>query len=369
VKRKLKRLTLRSCKALGVFNLAYGSDWRRNRLLILAYHGISQKDEHLWDPQLYMSPECFAARMEVLKRSGCNVLRLDEAIERLYAGDLPEKSVAITFDDGAHDFYSRAYPILKSYGFPATVYLTTYYSAHNRPVFNVIIRYAMWKGRDASVDGAEFTGQAGPLDLSTRESRNAIAEAMIARAQREGLSGEEKDRLAQLLAERLGVDYEGILADRILHLMRPEEVAELAAEGVDIQLHTHRHRVPLDRALFLREIEDNRREIAQVTDAPASHFCYPDGTSHRDFLAWLREAGVVSATTCAPGLASHESDRLLLPRFVDTSANTDVEFEAWLSGAYAMLRSTPGIRSWKGGLESLKWVWPAHMAVYFSSML
>ena len=43
--------------------------------------GFSQQDEHVWDPNLYMSPARFAARMEVLTRSGCNVLRLDEAIE------------------------------------------------------------------------------------------------------------------------------------------------------------------------------------------------------------------------------------------------------------------------------------------------
>jgi len=39
-------------------------------LLILAYHGVSQDDEHLWDPKLFVSPECFATRMQALKHYG-----------------------------------------------------------------------------------------------------------------------------------------------------------------------------------------------------------------------------------------------------------------------------------------------------------
>ena len=51
------------------------------------------------------------------------------------------------------------------------------------------------------------------------------------------------------------------------------------------------------------------------------------------FLPWLKEEGVVSATTCDPGLADSKSDPLLLPRFIDTPGQPQVMFEAWASGA------------------------------------
>jgi peptidoglycan/xylan/chitin deacetylase (PgdA/CDA1 family) len=108
---------------------------------------------------------------------------------------------------------------------------------------------------------------------------------------------------------------------------------------VNVELHTHRHRVPLDHALFVREIEDNRRRIREVAPrgAGAVHFCYPSGVYDRRFLPWLRETGVRSATTCVPGLSSAASDPLLLPRFVDTSLQSPLGFEGWASGFAALL--------------------------------
>ena len=48
--KRLKRGTLATLRNTGVFRAALDSAWRRNRLLILCYHGISINDEHEWDP-------------------------------------------------------------------------------------------------------------------------------------------------------------------------------------------------------------------------------------------------------------------------------------------------------------------------------
>ena len=122
------------------------SAWRRRRLLILCYHGVSKYDEHEWT-NLYIAAETFRRRMQILKDSGCNVLPFSDALTRLRDGTLPERAVAITFDDGFHDYYSVAFPILESFGFPATLYLTTYYVEFNRPVFDPMCSYLLWKAR------------------------------------------------------------------------------------------------------------------------------------------------------------------------------------------------------------------------------
>ena len=335
--KKLKQATLASLKTAGVFGLTDRSRWRRSRLLILGYHGVSLADEHEWDPSLFMSPEDLAGRLRLLKRAGCAVLPLAEAVGRLYAGDLPDKAVALTFDDGTSDFYARAHPLLAEFGFPVTLYLTTFYSEFGRPVFNVVVPYLLWRGRAARLDLAPLTGRGAAVELSTPAAR-ARAEAELRRfAEREKLSAEEKDALAASLARRLGVDYDELVAARLLHILRPDEVSRLAERGVDIQLHTHRHRAPLERAAFLREIEDNRRRIRALTGATPEHFCYPSGVYDPRHLPWLDEAGVRSATTCDVGLAWRGSNRLLLPRLLDSSSLSPVEFEGWLTGVCAAM--------------------------------
>lgn len=335
--KKFKQATLQSLKTTGMSSLVEASRWRRQRLLILAYHGISMTDEHLWNGSQYMSVEIFRGRLEQLKKSGAVVLPLDEAIRRLYENALPDKSVALTFDDGTADFYQQAVPLLKEFEFPATLYLTTFYSHFNRPIFDLMCLYLLWKGRGAILDLGKVTGRDARLELRTASSRDEVSAEIRAFAHEQKMSAEEKDALLASLARDLGVDYDELLAQRTLHVLTPDEVRQLASSGIDVQLHTHRHRTPLDRQLFLREIEDNRRSVYEMIGKQAAHFCYPSGAYDLRFLPWLAEAGIVSATTCDTGFASPASNRLLLPRVIDTSALSAIEFEGWLSGVSAAL--------------------------------
>ncbi len=346
--KKFKQIVLQSLKTCGVFSLVRDSKWRQERLLIIGYHGISLEDEHQWNPELFMPPDYFRARLELLNKWGCTVLPLGEAIRRLYANDLPENCVALTFDDGYYDFYKVAHPILKEFNFPATVYLTTFYVHYNRPVLDAICSYLLWKSRHKTLDLRELTGQEWKFDLSDDSARAAAYDYLIGFARQHKFSAEEKDALAGKLARQLKIDYDAVCASRILHLLNQVEVRQLAAEGVDIQLHTHRHRSPLNRHLFGKEIGDNRNSIWEMAGSPTMHFCYPSGIFDDAFFAWLRELNVVSATTCDPGLASRNSNQLLLPRLVDTTPLSPIEFEGWLTGVAAALprrRSTynPGV--------------------------
>ena len=160
--RKIKRVTLDLLRSGGVFELVANSKWRQNRLLILCYHGTSLEDEHLWRPALYMSPEVLRQRLEALRAMRCAVLPLGEALTRLRSRDLPPRSVAITVDDGTYDFYKQAYPLLKKYDLPVTVYQTTYYTDHEMPVFNLICSYMLWKRRGEQLVAPHELGLPSP---------------------------------------------------------------------------------------------------------------------------------------------------------------------------------------------------------------
>jgi hypothetical protein len=172
-------------------------------------------------------------------------------------------------------------------------------------------------------------------NLSDAPGRAQAHREILAHVDRERLTLPERTAFAERLTDLLGDDYATIQAKRILTVMTRDEAAEVARDGIDVELHTHRHRTPNDRALFLREIADNRERIEQIRPGTARHFCYPSGVYRPEFLPWLREAGVTTATTCDPGLASSRSEPLLLPRLVDTSFLSPLDVEGWMTGMSA----------------------------------
>ena len=313
----LKSVVLRTLRTSGLLSAA-ARHLRRNQLVILCYHGISLRDEHLWEGGLYMPPDLFRRRMAFLHDWGANVLPLGEALQRLRNKTLPPKSVVITFDDGFHDFHLHALPEMQKYNFPSTLYLTTWYTKHQLPVFSLMVKYLMWKS--------------GWAEYASTAAREQAVARYVEQVDSEYLTAEQSDKVARCLAETIGLDYDSILADRLFQLMTPADAAAAARAGVDIQLHTHRHRTPHDRNLFLRELRDNAQVVREITGRDPKHFCYPSGATSPQFLPWLREFGIESATTCKHGLVTRDSDPLLIPRYLDGCAVTELDFESWLSG-------------------------------------
>jgi peptidoglycan/xylan/chitin deacetylase (PgdA/CDA1 family) len=328
----LRRTALASLKTAGLFHIVKNSAWRRQRLLILCYHGVAMEDESQWRPYLYIDLHTLERRLEILRRGSYTVLPLDEAVQRLFEKDLPPRSVVLTFDDGTYDFYRQGYPLIRNFGFPVTVYLTTYYCDHQRPVFVLMCSYLLWKARSLRAVKLDEFGIKYPVDLRSEVARQAAEKELAQWVEGLNLTGEQRDQVACRLAQRLGIDYRDLCQKRILQLMNADEVRQLAREGVDFQLHTHRHRLPRDQELFLKEIRENRTRVLNATGRPARHFCYPSGAYRPEFLPWLAHEGLISATTCDTGIAHCSNNPLLLKRLVDTSGRSDLEFEGWVSG-------------------------------------
>ena len=97
---------------------------------ILMYHSIAKEDEsgiHAYY-RTSTSAKAFAAQMEYLYLNGYQSCAPAQAANCLQSDTgRTTKRVVITFDDGYHDFYQEAFPVLNRFGLTATVYLPTVY--------------------------------------------------------------------------------------------------------------------------------------------------------------------------------------------------------------------------------------------------
>lgn len=332
---RAKRLLLELAHPTGINGLVGRSGWRDRQLLILCYHSVALHDEAEWDDALYCTSEFLRRRFELLRESGTNVLPLGDALRRLQQGTLPPRSVVLTFDDGSADFPHLVVPLLQEFGYPATVYPSTYYCDRSQPIWNVALQYLLWRGRDrASVDLSAILPGDGAADLGTSAGRQAVMQRL--RSVASPLETDGKHEIVGRVATAVGVDFDEFVRSRMFQLMTSDEMAALPADLVSVQLHTHRHRTPVDRELFDREIEQNRAFIAARRGVVPTHFCYPSGEYRLQFVDWLRQLGIESATTCTPALVRADTNPLLAPRFVDTMGTSESVFRAWLSGAASL---------------------------------
>lgn len=329
--RTLKLLLLWVARGLGLFSLARRCN--RRKLRILCYHGMALDDQAQFRPYLYMSADLFRERMEYLARAGYRVIDLDTAVAQLHAGTLLPDSVVITVDDGWHSFYRLALPVLKEAGFPATIYVTTYYVEHPDPVFGLVVQYMFWKTRETriSLQNLSFLPD-DTVDLTSPDARQALLQNILAWGDTCG-SGAERVRISELLGQLLRVPYDDIIRKRMFHLMTPDELRLARDAGMAIELHTHRHCFPADdEKVASREIIQNRQVLHEIVGSEGRHFCYPSGVWSGNQWAWLDRLDVRSSTTCQAGLNASTTPRHALHRFLDGDTVHPLEFEAALCG-------------------------------------
>jgi peptidoglycan/xylan/chitin deacetylase (PgdA/CDA1 family) len=174
-------------------------------------------------PSTNTSLEDFRTHLDILRQGGYQVLPLTEVVARLRAGQpLPERCVAISVDDAFRSFLSGAMPLLREYGYPATVFVNT--GEINGP------DYLSWEElRRLAAEGVEIGNHSAAhgylLDRRPGESRALWRQRVRA----------EMQRAQQELTARLGMTPRlfaypyGEFSNELLEIVR--ELGFLAAFG------------------------------------------------------------------------------------------------------------------------------------------
>lgn len=336
-----QRTALRAARATGLFRWMR---WRhRHELLVLNYHSVvagvdEARERH---PLVYrnaVSARHFERQMRHLRH---HYRPLDgNALRRaLETNSMPDRAVAVTFDDGLLNNVTVALPILQRLEIPAFFFLPTGFvdaasqGTHRYHWSESLIARLSLQATEEDFNASALTDRLPGLqpDLADRPTSAAILR--VVDHLKTLPSAERTDRLDALdpvagdppPPSTFPADPDG---HSVLHTMTWDQARTAVAHGVTLGGHTVNHeilaRLSLDAAAT--EIEDSLAAIAAHTDQPGDLFAYPNGLvqdfsrAHQEVLA---ELGCRCAFTQIPGFNDAATDPLALRR-LNTSPDYDL---------------------------------------------
>lgn len=139
------------------------------RVAVLGYHDFSASER---ETAMRIRTSKFREQMEEIKKSGIPVIPMAEFIAWKDEGErIPEKAIVITLDDGWKSVYTDAYPVLKEYGFPFTLYLyKNYVDGGGKALTTEMIREMMANG---ATIGSHSVSHPFPQTVKSSRKRGA----------------------------------------------------------------------------------------------------------------------------------------------------------------------------------------------------
>jgi peptidoglycan/xylan/chitin deacetylase (PgdA/CDA1 family) len=306
----------------------------RSRAVILLYHRVAAPPV---DPLLLCtSPGHFEEHLSVLRKD-YRPLSLSELAAVCAVGKIPDRAVAITFDDGYADNGHTAAPLLRRFGVPATVFVAGACLEGKSFFYDELEQILLLAPRLPRRLRLSIDGAAHEWDLGDWARRPKTAGAEYSkwnmespadptprhRCYREvfgllrGASADDRRRTLSALRKAAGVEP-GAAKTRLG--MTQSEIQKAAMDGtLEFGAHTRSH-----PALNRLTLEEQREEILSgkqmleaVTGKPVRAFAYPYGSPWdvtAGTVTCAREAGFLLACGNYPGSVDSESDLFWLPR-------------------------------------------------------
>jgi peptidoglycan/xylan/chitin deacetylase (PgdA/CDA1 family) len=246
---------------------------------VLTYHRVAHPADPsvLDDGVVDVTPAQFDRQMAFVRRWFRPV-----GIDALVAcaagrGRLPPRPLLVTFDDGYLDNHDVALPILVQHGIKATFFIATDYVERRRPYWWDRVSFVVRRSKLERIILSYPEREA--LVLETPEGRRAA----VRRLQRivKDRRGLDLERFLEGLERAAGVvlsrEQERRLADGTI--MTWEQISTLRRAGMDVQSHTHTHRVlqTLDVAEVQRELRLSRAALEDVLGESIVAVSYPIG--------------------------------------------------------------------------------------------
>jgi peptidoglycan/xylan/chitin deacetylase (PgdA/CDA1 family) len=304
-------------------------------LTVLTFHRVAPAGAPGFDPDVSdTNPEAFDRQVGMLKRY-FNLIDT-AALDAHRAGrPLPRNPALITFDDGYRDNHDQALPILRRHGAKAVFFVATKYVDERRLYWWERINRAVARAHGHLVMSYPEDRR---FPLSTGEERRASTRALLDIVKKH--AGLDLDRFLEELegvaGARLERAEERELADALL--MSWDQVRALKAAGMDVQSHSHAHRVlqTIPDEEVTADLRTSRSILEAQIDAPVYALAYPAGKAidaHPGLRRAVRRAGIRLGLTTKPGSIRLERslDWLGIPRVTVERDMSDPFFRSCLA--------------------------------------
>jgi len=299
------------------------------QISIFVYHRVGPQ-LHDW---LYRSVNeyIFEKQIQWLK-STHTIISLEELADLIRENKQPGGNVAvITFDDGYKDNYLYAFPILKKYQVPATVFLTTGCIDQRKLLWGDALDYIVLTTAADTIEHDLL----GTIPIKSRKEKSSALFEIKQNIMKK-IPNMQKVRLLEDLERELGVEIPEHPGDSIM--LSWDEVRKMREGGILFGAHTVTHPI-LSNATFKEakfEIEQSKHRIEAELGEQITTFAYPNGKPadiNADTVGLLKQNNFTCAVTTLPTKINHNSDLLGLGRI--TTTNNYSLFKFLASGLYS----------------------------------
>ena len=222
---------------------------------------------------------------------------------------LPRKAAVITFDDGYKDNFTYAYPILRKYHAPATIFLSTGYIDTGKLFWWDLSNYFVTNSLNKTITLKAI----GTFPLNSESDKDKTK--MLLRKILKGMSEEEKYAAICELSNATGVDIPNDLGKEVI--LSWDDIKEMANEEITFGAHTVNHPIftNVTKEVCQYEIIQSKRDIEEKLGKPVTSFSYPNGEFNSEIRELVKKAGFECATITNPfGLVDKGSDIYSLRR-------------------------------------------------------
>lgn len=279
---------------------------RTKQILILGYHRVLPAvtpTAYPFDLELISAtPEEFAWQMAFLRRHFA-VWSVGQIAERLHApASLPERVVAVTFDDGFDDNYHYAFPILRRLGLPATMFVTTDFLSQDAAIWFEFLALAVMRAPIGTLPAfADLPALPTAADEAGRRADlKRLLDAM--KVIPEGTRTAYLAAVARAIGPELGASARSPLS----RAMTWDQAREMHAAGIEIASHSVTHPIlsQVDDRQLEAELAGSRQRLEDELAAPVSTLSYPVGGAMAfddRVIAAARRAGYACAVSYIAG--------------------------------------------------------------------